>query len=175
MTQISQTEKKFRTNKQIRAKEVRLIGVDGAQIGIVSIKEALDTAEHAELDLVEINPTSKPPICKLMDYGKFRYEQNKKERESRLKRKTIEVKEVKIRPKIDTHDYETKKKTAIRLLKDGNKVKLILTFRGRELVYRKHGIDLMKKMAEELSDISVLEREPKLEGKNLVMILTPKT
>jgi translation initiation factor IF-3 len=171
---ITDTAKKLRVNKMIRAKEMRLIGEDGEQIGVVTLKEALDKALEVDLDLVEINPTSKPPVCKLMDYGKHRYESSKKERESRQKRKIIEVKEVKFRPKIDIHDYETKKKMAIRFIKDGDKVKVTLMFRGREVVYRTKGIELLNKLAEELVDLVQVERRPKIEGKNITMILAPK-
>lgn len=158
----------------IRAKDLRLIGEDGEQIGVVTLKEALDKAVEADLDLVEINPTSKPPVCKLMDYGKHRYETSKKERESRQKRKIIEVKEVKFRPKIDVHDYETKKKMAVRFIKEGDKVKITMMFRGREVVYRAKGIEILNKLAEELAEFAQVERRPKIEGKNITMILAPK-
>jgi translation initiation factor IF-3 len=171
---ITDTTKKLRVNKMIRAKDMRLIGEDGEQIGVVTLKEAMDKATEADLDLVEINPTSKPPVCKLMDYGKHRYEQSKKERESRQKRKIVEVKEVKFRPKIDIHDYETKKKMAVRFIKEGDKVKVTLMFRGREVVYRTKGIELLNKLAEELVDLVQVERRPKIEGKNITMILAPK-
>jgi translation initiation factor IF-3 len=166
---------KTRVNRQIRAREVRLIAEDGEQLGIVPLNEALDAAVEASLDLVEINPTSTPPVCKIMDYGKYRFELSKKERESRSKRKVIEVKEVKMRPKIDTHDYETKKKMASKFLKAGNKVKVTIMFRGREVVYRKQGIDLLAKLTEELEDICVVEGKTKSEGRNISMVLAPKT
>lgn len=168
------TAKKLKVNRQIKAREIRLIGDDGSQVGLVLLKDALETAREAELDLVEINPNSKPPVCRLMDYGKHRYEQSKRERESKAKRKIIEVKEVKIRPKIDTHDYETKKRNAIKFLKDGDKVKVTLMFRGREMVYRTKGFELMNAMAEEMGEIAVVERQPKLEGRNMTMFLAPK-
>jgi translation initiation factor IF-3 len=170
-----QKPQKTRVNRQIRAREVRLIGEDGSQIGVVPFNEALDAAVEAGLDLVEINPTSTPPVCKIMDYGKYRFELSKKERESRSKRKIIEVKEVKMRPKIDTHDYETKKKMAVKFLKAGNKVKVTIMFRGREVVYRKQGLDLLMKLAEEVEDIASVEGRTKSEGKNLSMVLAPKT
>jgi len=175
VTLITNKVKKNRINREIRVREVRLINADGEQAGLVSIQDALKAAEEASLDLVEINPTSKPPVCKIMDFGKYRYEQSKKERESRLKRKNIELKEVKVRPKIDVHDYETKKKTVLRLLKGGDKVKVTLMFKGREMAYRKQGQEMMAKMAEELSQDAIVEREPKFEGKSMSMILAPKT
>lgn len=166
--------KKLRVNRQIRAKEVRLIGSEGDQVGIVSLRDAIAAAEEKSLDLVEVNPQTRPPVCKLLDYGKYRYEQSKKERESRQHRTTISIKEVKIRPKIDQHDYDTKKKMAERLLKDGDKVKITLMFRGREVVYKDQGLQKMNQMAEELEEIATVEKRPKLEGRNITMILAPK-
>jgi translation initiation factor IF-3 len=166
--------KDLRVNKEIRAKQVRIIGHEGEQLGIMAIREALDLAEEKELDLVEVSPNVDPPVCKMMEYGKFKYEQAKKERDSKVKRKIVEVKEVKIRPKIDGHDFQTKSKTAQRILLDGDKVKVTLMFRGREVVYTKLGEQLMEKMFQELSEISIVEKKPKLEGKNMIMILTPK-
>jgi translation initiation factor IF-3 len=167
--------KDLRVNDEIRAKQVRVIGGDGAQLGILGIKEALALAEEKELDLVEVSPNVDPPVCKLMDYGKFKYEQAKKERDSKIKRKYLEVKEVKLRPKIDEHDFQVKSKTAQRILKDGDKVKVTLMFRGRELVYTKLGEKLLDRLFEELAPICQMERKPKLEGKNMVMILSPKS
>lgn len=167
--------KKHRVNRQIRAREVRLIAADGSQVGIVNIRDAQRQATEQSLDLVEINPNSKPPVCKIMDYGKFKYEQSKKERESRQKRKTFELKEVKFRPKIDVHDYETKKRIVIRLLKGGDKVKVTLMFRGREVVYRKQGFEMLQKLAEEIEEFGTLERRAKSEGRNMTMILAPKS
>jgi translation initiation factor IF-3 len=153
---------------------VRLIGIDGEQVDILTIRDALALAEEQSLDLVEVNPLAKPPVCKLLDYGKYRYEQSKKEREARHNRTTISLKEVKFRPKIDQHDYDTKKNTAIRLLKEGDKVKVTLTFKGREVVYKVQGVEKMNQMAEELAEIATVERAPKVEGKNVTMILAPK-
>lgn len=153
---------------------MRLIGVDGEQVDILTLRDALALAEEQSLDLVEVNPLAKPPVCKLLDYGKYRYEQSKKEREARANRTTITIKEVKFRPKIDQHDYETKKNTAVRLLKEGDKVKVTLTFKGREVVYKIQGVEKMNQMAEELAEIAVIERAPKVEGKNVTMILAPK-
>lgn len=166
--------KKLRVNRQIRTKDVRLIGKDGEQVGVMTLREALAIAIEQELDLVEVNPSAKPPVCKLLDYGKYRYEQSKRERESRQNRTTISIKEVKLRPKIDTHDYETKKKMAIRLLQSGDKVKVTLMFRGREVVYKTQGLEKLNTLAEELEELAIVERRPKLEGKNMTMILAPK-
>lgn len=166
--------KKHRVGKQIKAREVRLIGEDGNQVGVITINEALQAAEGASLDLVEINPNSKPPICKIMDYGKFRYEQSKKERESKQKRKIIEVKEVKFRPKIDVHDYETKKRMVLKFIEQGNKVKITLTFRGREIVYKKQGLDMLEQLSKEVAEYCLIERDAKMEGKNVTLILAPK-
>ena len=127
------------------------------------------------LDLVEVSPAAEPPVCKLMDYGKFRYEQAKKEKDSKFKRRTLDVKEVKLRPKIDDNDFNVKKNTAERILKTGNKVKITLMFRGREVVYTELGKQLMMKLSEELEPICTVERAPKLEGRNMIMILAPKS
>lgn len=175
VTGIARSPKKLRVNDQIRARKIRLIASDGQQVGVLPLHEARDQAREAGLDLVEVNPNAKPPICKMMDYGKYRYEQSKKEREARQKRKTVTVKEVKFRPKIDTHDYETKKRMVIRFLENGDKVKITLMFRGREVVYRKQGVEMLEQLAEEVSDVGNLERKPKLEGRNITMFLAPKS
>lgn len=132
-------------------------------------------AEETNFDLVEVSPSTDPPVCKLMDYGKFKYEQAKKEKDAKIKRKTLDVKEVKLRPKIDENDFLVKKNTAERILKSGNKVKVTLMFRGREVVYTELGKKLMNRLAEELDSCSSVERVPKLEGRNMIMILTPKS
>jgi len=173
--EVTYISKELRVNKEIRAKQVRMIGNEGEQLGIIAIKDALAMAEEKELDLVEVSPSGDPPVCKLMDYGKFKYEQHKKERDSKAKRKTLEVKEVKLRPKIDDHDFQTKSKTAQRILTEGDKVKVTLMFRGREVVYTKLGEQLLEKLFEEVSSIALIERKPKLEGKNMIMILSPKS
>ena len=167
--------KEVKVNKEIRARQVRVIGDNGEQLGILHIKEALKIAEEKSLDLVEVSPAAEPPVCKLMDYGKFRYEQAKKEKDSKFKRRTLDVKEVKLRPKIDDNDFNVKKNTAERILKTGNKVKITLMFRGREVVYTELGKQLMMKLSEELEPISTVERAPKLEGRNMIMILAPKS
>ncbi len=166
--------KKLRVNRQIKAKEVRLIDPNGEQVDIMTLKNALLMAQEKNLDLVEVNPGTKPPVCKLLDYGKYRYELSKKERTARQNRSIVELKEVKFRPKIDAHDFDTKKKMVLRLLKGGDKVKVTLMFRGREVVYKKQGVDKMNQLAEEITEDAIVEREPKLEGKNITMILAPK-
>ncbi|HPZ43719.1 MAG TPA: translation initiation factor IF-3 [Bacillota bacterium] len=166
--------KDFRVNEEIRAKEVRVIDTDGTQLGIMSARDALRLAEERQQDLVEIAPAAKPPVCKLMDYGKYKYEQSKREKEAKKKQKIINIKELKLRPNIEDHDFEVKAKNAIRFLKDGDKVKATIIFRGREIVHTQLGQQLLKRLAENVKDYSTIERQPKLEGKNMVMILAPK-
>ena len=166
--------KDLQTNEQIRDREVRLIGSDGAQLGIMSARQAQQIADDAHLDLVKISPNSVPPVCKVMDYGKYRYQQQKREKESRKKQKTIDIKEVKLRPGIEEHDFNVKYKNAVRFLEDGDKVKVTIMFRGRELSHPELGEVLLNKMAEQLKDTAVVERQPKLEGKNMIMIVAPK-
>lgn len=164
----------MRINEEIRAREVRVISADGDQLGIMSGRDAYKLAQEAHMDLVEIAPTAKPPVCRIMDYGKFRYEQQKREKEARKKQKTFDIKEVKLRPGIEEHDFNVKYKNAVRFLEDGDKVKVTIMFRGRELSHPELGEVLLKKMAEQLKDIAVVERVPKLEGKNMIMIVAPK-
>ena len=164
----------MRINEEIRAREVRVITADGEQLGIMSGRAAQQLAVERHLDLVEIAPTAKPPVCKIMDYGKFRYEQQKREKEARKKQKTFDIKEVKLRPGIEDHDYNVKYKNAVRFLEDGDKVKVTIMFRGRELSHPELGEVLLNKMAEQLKEIAVVERVPKLEGKNMIMIVAPK-
>ncbi len=166
--------KDLRINDEIRVREVRLVGETGEQLGIYQIKDALREGLEKGLDLVEVAPNAKPPVCRLMDYGKYRYEQSKRERESRKKQKIITVKEVKIRPKIDDHDLEFKTKNAERFLKEGDKVKVTVMFRGREITRPALGKALCERMAELLKDTANVEKEAKLEGRNMIMILTPK-
>lgn len=164
----------MRINEEIRAREVRVITADGEQLGIMSGRAAQQLAVERHLDLVEIAPTAKPPVCKIMDYGKFRYEQQKREKEARKKQKTFDIKEVKLRPGIEDHDFNVKYKNAVRFLEDGDKVKVTIMFRGRELSHPELGEVLLNKMAEQLKDIAIVERVPKLEGKNMIMIVAPK-
>lgn len=164
----------MRINEEIRAREVRVIGSDGEQLGIMSGREAQQLAYEKHLDLVEIAPTAKPPVCRIMDYGKYRYEQQKREKESRKKQKTFDIKEVKLRPGIEEHDFNVKFKNAVRFLEDGDKVKVTIMFRGRELSHPELGEVLLNKMAAQLKEMAVVERPPKLEGKNMIMIVAPK-
>ncbi|WP_207641003.1 translation initiation factor IF-3 [Desulfofalx alkaliphila] len=162
-------------NEEIRVKEVRLVDEQNNQLGIMPVRDALRIAEERNLDLVEVAPQGKPPVCRLMDYGKHKYEQSKREKETRKKQRIINVKEVKMRPNIDEHDYQVKFRNAVRFLKDGDKVKATIMFRGREIVHNPKGQAILERMANELSELSVIERRPKLEGRNMIMILAPKT
>ncbi|MDT3700235.1 MAG: translation initiation factor IF-3 [Thermincola sp.] len=164
----------MRINEEIRGKEVRLISVDNEQLGIVAVKDALRMAQEKELDLVEIAPNAKPPVCRIMDFGKFKYEQSKRDKEARKKQKIISVKEVKIRPNIEDHDLEVKTKNAVKFLSEGDKVKVTLMFRGRELAHAELGKQLLSKVADITKDIATIERLPKVEGRNMIMILAPK-
>ncbi len=166
--------KDWRINDEIRVKEVRLVSEDGEQLGIVPIREALAIAEEKSVDLVEVAPSAKPPVCRLMDYGKFKFEQSKREKESRKKQKIISIKEVKMRPNIEEHDFQVKAKNARKFLAAGDKLKFTIMFRGRQVTHPELGEKLCIKLAQELSDISAIEKHPKLEGRNMVMILVPK-
>ena len=152
---------------------MRLVGEDGEQLGIMSGRDALRIAIERSLDLVEIAPTAKPPVCKLMDYGKFKYEQAKRDKEARKKHKVMEIKEVKLRPNIEDHDFETKARNAQRFLQDGDKVKVTIMFRGREITHPDLGKALCLRLAEFVKAEAVIEREPRLEGRNMIMILAP--
>ena len=164
----------MRINEEIRGKEVRLTSADGEQLGIVQVKDALRMALEKEMDLVEIAPNAKPPVCRIMDFGKFKYEQSKREKEARKKQKVISVKEVKIRPNIEEHDLEVKTKNAVKFLTEGDKVKVTLMFRGRELAHADLGKRLLTRVAEITNDVATIERMPKVEGRNMIMILAPK-
>ena len=164
----------MRINEEIRAREVRVIGSDGEQLGIMSGREAQQLAYEKHLDLVEIAPTAKPPVCRIMDYGKYRYVQQKREKESRKKQKTFDIKEVKLRPGIEEHVFYVKYKNAVRFLEDGDKVKVTIMFRGRELSHPELGEVLLIKLAAQLKEMAVVVRQPKLEGKNMIMIVAPK-
>lgn len=166
--------KDWRVNEEIRAREVRLISETGEQLGIVSLKEALNISLEKGLDLVEIAPLAKPPVCRLMDYGKFKFEQSKREKEARKKQKVIEVKEIKMRPNIEEHDLLVKAKNARKFLNSGDKVKVTVMFKGRQITHPELGEKLCLRFAEELSDVSSMEKTPKIEGKNMVMVLMPK-
>ncbi len=161
-------------NEQIRDREVRLIGEDGAQLGIVSTREAMRLAEEAGLDLVKIAPTAKPPVCRIVDYGKFKYEQIRKEKEARKKQRVIEIKEIRLSPNIDTNDLNTKVNAARKFLGKGDKVKVTLRFRGREIAHMNNSKHILDDFAKSLSDISVVEKAPKVEGRSMTMFLTEK-
>ncbi len=161
-------------NEQIRDREIRLIGEDGAQLGIVATKEAMRMAEEAGLDLVKIAPTAKPPVCKIVDYGKFKYEQIRKEKEAKKKQRVIEIKEIRLSPNIDTNDLNTKINAAKKFLSKGDKVKVTLRFRGREIAHMNNSKHILDDFAKSLSDISVVEKAPKVEGRSMTMFLTEK-
>ncbi|MSZ87104.1 MAG: translation initiation factor IF-3 [Actinobacteria bacterium] len=162
-----------RINDRIRVPQVRLVGVEGEQIGVVDIDEALGLALEADLDLVEVAPDAQPPVCKIMDFGKYKYEAAQKAREARKNQTHIVVKEMKLRPKIDSHDYETKKGHVIRFLKSGDKVKITIMFRGREQSRPELGYKLLQRLAEDVADIAFIEFAPKQDGRNMVMVLGP--
>ncbi len=161
-------------NEQIRDKEVRLIGEDGEQLGIMSAKEAMKLAEDAGLDLVKIAPTAKPPVCKIVDYGKYKYEQIRREKEAKKKQKVIEIKEIRLSPNIDTNDLNTKVNAARKFLSKGDRVKITLRFRGREMAHMNNSKHILDDFAESLSDIAVIEKAPKVEGRSMTMFLTEK-
>ncbi|MEO0677131.1 MAG: translation initiation factor IF-3 [Pseudomonadota bacterium] len=162
-----------RVNDRIRAPEVRLIDENGDNIGVVSPSRAMEMAEDAGLDLVEISPNANPPVAKIMDFGKFKYEQQKRESEARKKQKTIEVKEVKFRPNTDTHDYDVKMKNVFKFLGNGDKVKVTLRFRGREMAHQELGRDLLLRVAEDTKDLGKVENMPKMEGRQMIMMIGP--
>lgn len=161
-------------NEQIRDKEVRLVGVDGEQIGIVSIQEAQRLANEKSLDLVKIAPQAKPPVCKIMDYGKHKFDVAKKEKEARKKQKTVSLKEVRLSASIENHDFETKMRNAEKFLKAGDKVKISVVFRGREMMHTQKGIGILEKAMVLLDEVGVAEQKPKLEGRSMLIVVAPK-
>ena len=161
-------------NEQIRDREIRLIGSNGAQLGIMSAREAMKLAEEAELDLVKIAPNAKPPVCKIIDYGKYRYELARKEKEAKKKQKTVEVKEIRLSPNIDTNDLNTKVNAAKKFLSKGNKVKITLRFRGREMAHIAQSKHILDDFAKEVEDMAVVEKAPKQEGRSISMVLAEK-
>ena len=161
-------------NEQIRDKEIRLIGENGEQLGIMSARDAMKMAKEAELDLVKIAPAAKPPVCKIIDYGKYRYEQARKEKEAKKKQKTIEVKEVRLSPNIDVNDLNTKVGAARKFIEKGNKVKVTLRFRGREMAHMQSSKHILDDFAEQLKDVASVDKPPKSEGRNMTMFLTEK-
>ncbi len=158
-------------NDRIRAPEVRLIGAEGENLGVVPPRQAHAMAQEAGLDLVEISPNAKPPVCKIMDFGKFKYEQQKRESEARKKQKTIEIKEVKFRPNTDTHDYDVKMRNVVKFLENGDKVKVTLRFRGREMAHQYLGRELLERVAEDVKELGKVENMPKMEGRQMVMMI----
>ena len=161
-------------NEEIRDREVRVIDQNGEQLGIMLTRAALELAEEKQLDLVKIAPTAKPPVCKIMDYGKYRFDQAKREKESRKNQKVVEMKEIRLGLATDTHDFETKGNHAVRFLKDGHKVKVSIRFRGRELGHPEIGLENMERFAQYCSEVSVVEKPAKMEGRNMLMFLAPK-
>jgi translation initiation factor IF-3 len=167
-------DRKHRINDEIRVPEIRLMDANGEQVGIVRVAEGLRMAEDAGLDLVEIAPTAHPPVCRIMDYGKFRYQEQKKAQEAKAKQKVIQIKEVKFRPVTDENDYQTKMRNLVRFLSNGDKAKVTLRYRGREMAHQQFGQELLNRIRTELADISQVEHQPKLEGRQMIMVLAPK-
>jgi translation initiation factor IF-3 len=164
----------MRINGEITARQVRLIGVDNEQLGIVSLEAAMQMAEEADTDLVEIAPTAEPPVCRLMDFGKFKYRESKKRHEAKLKQKQVQVKEVKFRPGTDEGDYQIKLRNLLRFLEEGDKAKVTLRFRGREMAHQEFGVRLLERVRDDLVEIATVEQFPKLEGRQMVMVVAPK-
>ena len=163
-----------RVNEDISVAQVRLVDEDGEQVGVVSTEDALQRAGNAGLDLVEVSPNAEPPVCKIIDYGKLKYQEQKKKNEARKKQKTIDVKEIKLRPNIDTHDYDVKMRNARRFIDDGDKVKVTLRFRGREMAHQDLGAQVLQRVRDELDEIAKVEQMPKMEGRQMVMVMSPK-
>ncbi len=161
-------------NDAIRVREVRLIDADGDNKGVVATEAALESAREAGLDLVEVSPDANPPVCKILDYGKYKYQEQKKAAEARKKQKTVEVKEIKMRPNIDNHDYDVKMRSMKRFFDEGDKVKVTLRFRGREMAHQQLGRELLLKVRAEIEEIAKVESEPRLEGRQMVMVLAPR-
>ncbi|MFC3338739.1 translation initiation factor IF-3 [Paracandidimonas soli] len=168
------TEKSNRINGEIRIPEVRLIGIDGEQLGVVRTSEALDLAEQHDVDLVEIAPNAQPPVARLMDYGKFKYQEQKRQHEARAKQKVIQVKEVKFRPGTDEGDYQVKLRNLRRFLEDGDKAKVTLRFRGREMAHQELGMRVLERVRDDLVEICQVESMPKMEGRQMIMVLAPR-
>lgn len=163
-----------RVNREIDVPNVRLIGPDGSMIGVVPIRDALRAAQEVELDLVEVSPNADPPVCKVLDYGKYKYEAQKKKNEARKRQKIIDVKEIKLRPNIDDNDYQVKMRNARRFLDEGDKVKVTMRFRGREMVHQNLGMDVLIRVRDELEEAAKVEQMPKLEGRQMIMVLAPR-
>jgi len=162
-------------NEQIKAREVRVIDPDGNQLGVMKTEEALDLAQEKKMDLVNVAPNERPPVCRMMDYGKHKYEQSKRDKEAKKKQKTSSIKEIKMRPNIDKHDFDVKAKRGQKFLQKGDKIKVTVMFRGREITHPEIAQRLCKDLADELSDYGVVEKQAKQEGRNMIMILSPKS
>ncbi|WP_174774536.1 translation initiation factor IF-3 [Chromobacterium paludis] len=167
-------EREARINGEITAREIRLVGKEGEQIGIVSLREAMALAEENDVDLVEISPTAQPPVCKLMDYGKYKYEMSKKRHEAKQKQKQVQIKEIKFRPGTDDGDYNVKLRNLVRFLSEGDKAKVTLRFRGREMAHQDIGLALLKRVEADLAEVGTVEQFPRLEGRQMVMMIAPK-
>ncbi|MNM55613.1 Translation initiation factor IF-3 [compost metagenome] len=174
LSEVNNINKNFAVNEEIRDREIRVIADDGEQLGVIATKEALRIAEEKELDLVMISPGAKPPVCKIMDYGKYIYEQSKKDKEAKKKQKVINLKEIRVSPKIEEHDVLIKSNNARKFLEEGDKVKITVRFRGREAEYSHVGRKILDNFYSRLEDLCVIEKAAKLEGRNMIMILAPK-
>ena len=168
------SNKELQINEQIRDREIRLVDADGSQLGVMPLQKARELAEQRNLDLVKIAPQATPPVCKIIDYGKFRFEQSKREKEQRKNQRTVEIKEVRLSLNIDTHDFETKRNHAVRFIGEGNKVKASIRFRGREMGHPELGQEIMRRFAESMADVANVEKPAKLEGRTMLMFLAPK-
>jgi translation initiation factor IF-3 len=163
-----------RVNRDIAVAQVRLIDEQGENVGIVATDEAIERAEDAGMDLVEISPGADPPVCKILDYGRFKYQDQKKKNEARKKQKTIDIKEIKMRPNIDTHDYDVKMRSINRFIADGDKVKVTMRFRGREMVHQELGLKVLDRVRDQLDEVAKVEQFPKMEGRQMIMVVAPK-
>ncbi len=163
-----------RRNEMIRAREVRVIGAEGEQLGILSRNEAISAAKEAGMDLVEVASNAEPPVCRIMDYGKFKYEQQKKKQEAKKKQSVVQIKEIKVRPKTDDHDYETKVRHIRRFIEAGDRCKVTVFFRGREIVHKDRGLSILERVVQDTQDIARVDQEPRAEGRTLQMLLVPK-
>ena len=163
-----------RVNHQINVPQVRLVREDGSMVGVVTTREAINMAADAGLDLVEVSPNATPPVCKILDLGKFKYEEQKRKNEARKKQKVIEVKEIKLRPGIDTHDYDVKMRSVHRFLEDGDKVKITMRFRGREMAHQELGVKVLDRVKADLDAVAKVESAPKMEGRQMIMVISPK-
>ncbi|MFC4769579.1 translation initiation factor IF-3 [Effusibacillus consociatus] len=167
-------DQEVQINEEIRAREVRLIDEKGEQLGIVPLSKALDLAEERNLDLVNVAPTAKPPVCKIMDYGKYKFEQQKKEKEARKNQQVINIKEIRLSPTIDEHDFQTKLRNTVKFLQNGDKVKVTIRFRGRQITHTEIGKKVLERMINETSELALVERTPNMDGRQMIMILAPR-